>query len=466
MKKSVKIELVEKIYIVFSLLSFSGGPLTLILSGGASQGDGKEVLSSSPLLRIIVLLIYLTALFLLVKFNLWGKVINLLIKEKFILLLVVLAGASVFWSYAPEITVRRSITLAGTTLFGIYFATRYSLKQQLQLLGYTFCIVISLSFLFALLFPNYGIMGGPYHEGLWRGIYTHKNYLGKAMVLSLIVFLILATTIRKNRFFLWCGFSFSLILLIFSASKTALFCAVAILLPLGTYWAWQQSYSKAIPVFLAVIVVGGSVFLQITANIHLPVVLSNLSPTSETQSTSQVNLAKPDSPSTSNSQVSPSIPNASSVSGKELRTLTGRTELWPQVLNMIEKRPWLGYGYEAFWLGWNGPSAEVWRTVKNWKNPSHAHNGLLNLWLDLGLVGVLIFLSGFFVSLFRALSLIGLHRKPEKLWPLLYLTFIVLFNLTASTLVSSNDIYWVLYVAVVFSMLIAFETRTKVIEDA
>ena len=38
-------------------------------------------------------------------------------------------------------------------------------------------------------------------------------------------------------------------------------------------------------------------------------------------------------------------------------TLTGRTELWATVIEMIREHPWFGYGYSGFWLGWDGESA-------------------------------------------------------------------------------------------------------------
>jgi len=41
-------------------------------------------------------------------------------------------------------------------------------------------------------------------------------------------------------------------------------------------------------------------------------------------------------------------------------TLTGRTSIWAVVLDKISKHPWLGYGYKGFWLGMEGESADVW----------------------------------------------------------------------------------------------------------
>lgn len=64
-------------------------------------------------------------------------------------------------------------------------------------------------------------------------------------------------------------------------------------------------------------------------------------------------------------------------------TLTGRTDLWAELLN-IDVNPWLGTGFEGFWLG---ERAEyLW--AKYWWRPTQAHNGYLELYLNLGLIGL------------------------------------------------------------------------------
>ena len=50
---------VEKVFTVVSLLLYSGGILTVILSGGASEGDNVKIDSDSSLIQLIFLLIYL-----------------------------------------------------------------------------------------------------------------------------------------------------------------------------------------------------------------------------------------------------------------------------------------------------------------------------------------------------------------------------------------------------------------------
>jgi O-antigen ligase len=66
-------------------------------------------------------------------------------------------------------------------------------------------------------------------------------------------------------------------------------------------------------------------------------------------------------------------------------TLTGRTTLWNQVLQLTVD-PLFGAGYESFWLG--DRLEHMWSI--NWEHPNQAHNGYLEIFLDLGWTGVVL----------------------------------------------------------------------------
>jgi len=63
-------------------------------------------------------------------------------------------------------------------------------------------------------------------------------------------------------------------------------------------------------------------------------------------------------------------------------TLTGRTEVWKDVLAMTGN-PMVGTGFESFWLGARLES--MWR--RYWWHPNEAHNGYLEVYLTLGWIG-------------------------------------------------------------------------------
>lgn len=60
-----------------------------------------------------------------------------------------------------------------------------------------------------------------------------------------------------------------------------------------------------------------------------------------------------------------------------------RVEIWHRVQELIGARPWFGYGFDTARLLAQGPGIVF----------LHPHNGLLQVWLELGLVGVVLFLA-------------------------------------------------------------------------
>jgi O-antigen ligase len=87
-------------------------------------------------------------------------------------------------------------------------------------------------------------------------------------------------------------------------------------------------------------------------------------------------------------------------------TLTGRTELWGEVVAMTEN-PLFGCGFENFWMG---PRLDkIW--AKHWWHPNEAHNGYLEVYLNLGWVGLAL-LSIVIVTGYRN-AFRMLYREPD-----------------------------------------------------
>jgi O-antigen ligase len=126
-------------------------------------------------------------------------------------------------------------------------------------------------------------------------------------------------------------------------------------------------------------------------------------------------------------------------------TLTGRTELWDAVVRSIARRPWLGYGFNTFWNGMNGESASVMIQV-GWF-PKHAHNGFLDLLLDLGFAGLVIFAAGYLLLWKKALRALRSMRGHYPVWICTYLSFMLIYNLTESSILVQNNLFWILYVS-------------------
>ena len=119
-----------------------------------------------------------------------------------------------------------------------------------------------------------------------------------------------------------------------------------------------------------------------------------------------------------------------------------------KVLAKIGEHPWLGYGYGGFWTGRYGEAADIWIT-ETWE-PGNSHNGLLDIWLSVGIVGVLLAILAFATIFLRSLKYLRLTRSSSGIWPLWLLTLIVLVNTTESTL-ESRSIIWAFYSAIAIS---------------
>ena len=345
-----------------------------------------------------------TVFFLLIR---WKKTIWKLIQEYFFWIYVVFIMLSVLWSADFGESLYMSLKLIGTILIGLSLGVRYSTKEQLQILVWAFGIAAILSLFYCLFLPQKGVMIGGELEGAWKGIYSHKNAFGRTMVFSTMIFLLQAISNKQYKFLLWSGVALSFTLVILSNSKTSLVILLTLLAIFPLYRALCWSYSWLIP-FLIIVVfsIGIAILFFVT---QLESILTTL--------------------------------------GKDV-TLSGRIPLWELVIAKISERPWLGFGYGGFWTGWNGESGDIWR-IETWEPPS-AHNGLLDICLSIGLVGAVLAVIVFVTTFLRSLNYLRQTRSIDGLWPLWFLTLLVLSNITESTL-NSRSIMWTFYSAIVIS---------------
>lgn len=392
-KLSKNIQLIDRTSMVLSILMLTGG---------------------YDFLKILAVVVYPTSLLFL--FLYWKKTIWTIVQEKFLWIYIGIIIVSFTWSADVGNSIYSILKLLGTLLIGISFAVRYHPKEQLKILGWAFGIAILLSFFYGLVLPDRGIMSGTGHlDGAWRGIYIQKNVLGRTMIMSATVFLLLSMESSQYRW-LYCSFlilSFALIIL--STSKGALVTMLTLFILFPLYRSLRWSYSWIIPFFSIVILSASSCIILLV---------------------SQLNIIF-------------------AVLGRDA-TLTGRTPLWGKVLAKIWERPWLGYGYGGFWTGWDGESADIWLT-ETWE-PPHAHNGILDVWLALGLIGLVISAITFFSIFIRSIACLRSTKSPYGLWPLCYLTLLFLANVTESNM-NPFSVYWGL------SATLALSTHRKIMNS-
>jgi O-antigen ligase len=407
----------EVVFTVLSILHFSNGLLPIVLLGGASEGDtltgGTAAVVSADLstVRNVTYLIYLVAFSLM--FLRWKKVLLVLQKDKHLWLFTIFISLSFLWSELPRDSLAAGITAFGATAFGLYLATRYTLEEQLELLSWTYVLIVILSLVFIVALPKYGIMGG-IHEGAFRGIYTHKNIFGQITTIGAAVFLIRA--LSKNKLWgynwpLWFFFSVSVGLVALSRSSTSILNLILVVFLIYVYRAFRWRYEILIPATLAGLFIGFISFVWLLNSTEF--LLNSI--------------------------------------GKD-STLTGRTELWTFVWHKIQEKPWLGYGLKGFWQGLDGPSQYVELGVKT--KVVYSHNGFLDLWITIGIVGTIFFAVGLVWNLIKAFNWVRFSNSNLSLWPLVMLSYLILASATESPLITFNNLLWILYCTINFSLLL------------
>lgn len=324
------------------------------------------------------------------------------IRMPFLLFILGLACASVMWSINPEVTQRRAIAIAATTLAGFYLAVRYDWRTLLRLLGAVWLLLAFISLAAGIVAPSFGVMD-EIHVGAWRGLWWEKNTMGGHMARAAFLFAFLFLMDRRWRLIWGGGVMLCAALVLLSTSKTAL---LGLLLGFGVLamaaWMRRGPVTTISTVWLGVISVGAFAGVMMFA----PELVFQLL-------------------------------------GRDA-TLTGRTDIWAALFDAIAERPWLGYGYAAFWGAESQPAYMV-RLATEWLVPT-AHNGWLETALSLGLLGMFGLAICYLVMMGRAVMLA--FRSWSGVFACGVGLQFLLFSLSESIALQQNAIVWVTFVAV------------------
>ena len=410
--QSNALKIFEFIFSILSLTHISNAIVPLILTRGANEGDGADISSFDLSINAKISLLIYAITFVLLAMR-WKRFLSVLFDNKFLWILMGIICFSYFWSINPSQTLRFSVYALGTTAFGLYLATRYSLRQQMDLLAWTYGFLLILSLLLAVAVPKYGLMAGV-HEGALRGVFTHKNQFGAFMAPGGVIFMLNAFRGGKYSWIYWLLLVLNCGAMVMSQSATALGTFVLMLMLCLIYRIFRWRYEVMVSAILAVTLIGFVALIWITGYIGSESLLSSV--------------------------------------GKDT-TLSGRTDIWRYVWDQIQLRPWLGYGLAAFWNGLDGPSGYIQLAMRI--SVIYAHNGFLDIWLSIGLIGLSVFLIGFFSAAKQSLALLRKTNTPEGFWPVLLLSYILLSNLTEGTITAMNSSFWAIYVAVSYSLVMA-----------
>jgi O-antigen ligase len=246
---------------------------------------------------------------------------------------------SILWSVAPDLTFTRGLAYFFVVL-GAIGLVKASDGDELMDLVTLICGLSALaSIVQFFIFPE---------PGDFRGIFSQKNVLGQVMVGGVLAGLHGARTRNVRPFRYICVIALCTIVAFMSKSATSVLTILLLLWldMLGRFYL-KGGPSRIMASCLAIV----SIIIAIIFVVNADLIFDFL--------------------------------------GKD-STLTGRTLIWPYVIDSIGERPILGWGFCAFWSPAN-PFALQLSDMVGWSIPN-AHSGILEFLLQIGFLGTALFL--------------------------------------------------------------------------
>jgi len=282
--------------------------------------------------------------------------------------IVGLAFASVLWSYDAGQCIRRLFVL-GLALVGALGLGRNFNLRELCLVALTVslgCVLIGIGCELAL---------GTFRP--WAGDYrfsgtVHPNTQGAYLATLCFSSLCLSVTDPPRRGWYWAILVAGMVLLVLTKSRTS---TAGVLVTLGIVWLVLCSSRVRwfVPAFGAWIVASGLILVLMSGS-YADRLLANV---------------------------------AFMGRQEDAESFSGRTTIWPVVQTYLQKELYFGYGYESFWTP---PVIEEVSEECQWA-VREAHSSYLDMILNLGVVGVVMYCAAMLAGL--VMSLVEFQRRRD-----------------------------------------------------
>jgi O-antigen ligase len=359
-----------------------------------------DLFSGSALDRDFLTVIFCAGFMVLLKRQFhWGRVFR---ENPWLMLLFIYMLMSLFWSDIPFVSFKRWFRELGAVIMALVVASDPAPRQAMQsILRRTTYILIPFSLYLIKYVPELGI---EFHrwtgERMWIGVTLQKNGLGRLCVIC--GFFLIWTFVRR-----WKGrdvavsrhqtyaeaFLLFLTLWLLKGPGLAAYPATAVIaLILGIvlygYLLWSQAHhARVSPATMATLLA-----VTLVYGIATPLIAAS------------------------------SLGNFLSILGRDA-TFTGRTAIWRGLLPVASQQTLCGLGFGSFWT----PYTRIHYVV------GEAHNGYLDIVLDIGYLGLFLMTIFLLSSCRRAVKGLALDFDWACLWIcLLFVT--VLHNATESSL--------------------------------
>jgi O-antigen ligase len=127
------------------------------------------------------------------------------------------------------------------------------------------------------------------------------------------------------------------------------------------------------------------------------------------------------------------VPAVTSVFDRD-ESFTGRSDIWRMVTDVASRNPWFGVGYGGYW----GLQDEMVRSSVGVKE---AHSGYLDVYLEVGIVGIVLLLMFLLSYHRRALRELN-HAYDWGLFGICLLMMTLMHNFTESNFLRTSSYFW------------------------
>jgi len=316
---------------------------------------------------------------------------------------------SIVWSDFPFVAFKRWFKVVGHPIMALIILTEPDPEEALRrLMKRCAYVIVPISILFIKYYPQWGRGFGQWSGGAFNtGITANKNALGcDCLILGFFFFWYLLQTwsrqpgkSRRNELLLTGGFLLAIWWLLSmahsSTSLVSLFVSVVMVAILG----WRFLDKRFIGTYLII-----GVLALLAAEWGFGI-----------------------------------YAHAIELLGKDA-TLTDRTLLWSELLK-VKINPLFGTGFESFWLGERFQKLAESR----WWQPNEAHNGYLETYLNLGLVGLILLIGLFTATFWKGRRELFTNFQFGR-FRLGFLTAVIVYNWTEASFKALHPIWFVFYI--------------------
>jgi len=289
-------------------------------------------------------------------------------------------------------------------LMALILVQKLTTKTLLNILTWAAGGTIVITFALVAVVPRYAYDYGVYSNA-WRGALVQKNFFGALMAINFIIglfSLLFNANKRVLSLFVIAGAALCVMMSRSTTIVLAVALALALLVPLTMANSTTNARDRLLGFYMTV-----GVALVFVALFNI-------------------------------------IDNPTELVGKKA-DFTGRGVIWPVVWHYIQENPLFGYGH-TFWIFDSRIRSEIW--IRCGWVIAHAHNTYLDLWFQLGLIGLVLGLLVFANCCINIIRIFFIRTDPIALF---YAALFVLLMVRAfsETIIISpvyETFFWISFV--------------------